>query len=150
MNFTLKSIFVVKHKTSYSCKSAIWPNNKHIICTINNEIPVKSPSHPYVLGNRSVLYNCSIEADNHYLLESLAVCDNKDSKLTMYFMINIAFANYLDMFPNFTESLQFPLIKNRTTYKQTLSITLNITSFDKTLLHVPSNLKDFINSYTKK
>ena len=26
-----------------------WPNNKHIICTINNDIPIEIPSHPYVL-----------------------------------------------------------------------------------------------------
>ena len=128
---------------------ANWPNDKHIICTINNDIPVKIPSHPYVLVNRSVLCNCGIEADNHYLLESLAGCNNRNSKLTMHFMINTAFVNYLDMFPNLTESLQFPIIKNRTMYKQTLPNNLNITGFDKTLLHTPTNLKDFINSYTK-
>ena len=98
----------VKHKTSYSCESAIyfnldtniikencdftfyynktdiiptvldggneiilanWPNDKHIIYTSHNDIPVKITSHPYVLVNRSFLCNCSIEADNHYLLE---------------------------------------------------------------------------------
>ena len=130
--FYCKELFVVKHKTSYSCESAIyfnldtdikencdfrfyynkmdiiptvldggseiilanWPNNKHIICTTNNDIPVKILSHPYVLVNRSVLCNCGIEADNHYLLDSLAACDNSNSKLTMYFMINLGFANY--------------------------------------------------------
>ena len=107
-------------------------------------------SHPYVLVNRRVLCNCGIETDNHYLLESLAACDNRNSKLTMYFIVNTAFANYLDMFPNFTESLQVLLIKNRTTYKQILPINLNISGFDKTLLHVSTNLKDFINSYTMK
>ena len=104
--FYCKELFVVKHKTSYSCKSTIyfnldtdiikencdfkfyyktdiiptvldgadeiilanWPNEKHIICNTNNDIPVKIPSHSYVLVNRSVLCNCSIEADNHCLL----------------------------------------------------------------------------------
>ena len=119
----------MKHKTCYSCESAIYfeldtdiikencnfrfyynktdiiptvlvggneiilahrPHNKHIICTINNDIPVKIPSHPYVLVNRSVLCNCGIEADNHYLLQSLAAWDNANSKLIMYFMINTA------------------------------------------------------------
>ena len=37
---------------------ANWPNNKHIICNINYDIPVKIPSHLYVLVNRSVLCNC--------------------------------------------------------------------------------------------
>ena len=67
----------------------------------------------------------------------------------MYFTVNIAFVNYLDMFPNVTESLEFPLVKNRTTYEQTLPITLNISRFDTALLATPTNLKDFINSYAK-
>ena len=85
-----KEFFVVKHKTSYSCESAIYFNldtniikescnfnfdynktdiiptvldggneiilaNKHIICTTNNDIPVKIPSHSYVLVNISVV-----------------------------------------------------------------------------------------------
>ena len=100
--------------------------------------------------NRSVLCNCSIEADNHCLLESLATCNNRTSKLTMNFTVNTAFVNYLDMFPNLTESLQFPLIKNRTTHEQTLPINVNISGFDKTLLNAPTNLKDFINSCTKQ
>ena len=150
----------MKHKTSYSCESAIyfnldtdiikancdfkfyfnktditptildggneivlanWSNNKHIICNVNNDIPVKIPSHPYILVNRSVLCNCSIEADNHYLLESIAACDNRNSKFIMYFTINMAFANYLDAFPSLTISL--PLIKDRTTYEETLLLT---------------------------
>ena len=28
---------------------ANWPNNKHIIWNINNDIPIRIPSHPYVL-----------------------------------------------------------------------------------------------------
>ena len=125
------------------------PNDKHIICTTNSDIPVKILSHLYILVNRSVLHNCSIEADNHYLLESLAACDNRNSKLTMYFTINTAFANYLGMFANFTDSLQFLLIKNRTMYEQILPVNLSVSDFDKSLLHASTNLKDFINSYTK-
>ena len=108
---------------------------------------LKFPSHPHVLVNRSVLCNCSIEADNHYLLESIAACDNRNSKLIMYFTINMAFANYLDMFPNLTES--FPLTKNRTTYEGTLPLNLSISGFDKLLLHASTNLKEFVESYAK-
>ena len=133
----------------YEIILANWPNNKHIICNINNDIPVRIPSHPYILVNRSVLCNCGIEADNHYLLESLAACGNANSKFTMYFTVNTAFVNYLDMFPNVTESLKFPLIKNRTTYEQTLPITLNISRFDTALLAAPFKLRDFINSCAK-
>ena len=131
---------------------ANWPNNKHIIFTTNNDIPVKILSHPYVLVNRSVLCNCSIEADNHYLLEPLAACDNskRSSKLTMYFTFNKAFENYLDMFPNFRESLKVLIIKNRTTYEQILPMNLNISGFAKTLLHTSTNLKDLINNYVMR
>ena len=31
---------------------ANWPNNKHIICNVNNDIPVKIPSHPYGFGKQ--------------------------------------------------------------------------------------------------
>ena len=47
-----------------------WPKNKHIEHNINNDIPVKTPSFPYFSG--SVLCNCEIEVENHFLLESLA------------------------------------------------------------------------------
>ena len=94
---------------------AYLPNDKHIICNINNDIPIRIPSHPYVLVNRSVLCNCGIEEYNHHLLESIATCDNKVTKLVMYFTINFVFTNYLDMIPNLTDSL--PTIKNRMRYE---------------------------------
>ena len=75
---------------------------------------LKIPSHPYVLVKRSVLCNCGIEADNHYLLESIAACDNKESNLVRYFTINMAFINYLNMLPNLSNP---SLIKDRTTYE---------------------------------
>ena len=87
---------------------ANWPNDKHILCNINNDIPVRIPSHPYSLVNRSVLCNCGIDAENHFLLKSLAACENAISKLTMYFTVNTTFVNYLDKFPNLTESLGVP------------------------------------------
>ena len=126
---------------------ANWSNGKHIICNTNNDIPVKIPSYPYVLVNRSVLCNCVIEADNHYLLQPIAECDNRGSKLVMYFTINIASSNYLNMFPNLTDS--FPLIKDRTTYEQPLPINLSIPDLDRSLLHVPTNLKNFVQAYAK-
>ena len=47
---------------------ANWPDDKHIICNINNDIPVKIPSHLYALVNRSVFCNCGIDAENNFLL----------------------------------------------------------------------------------
>ena len=177
-----KELFIVKHKSSYSCENAIyfnlttdiiknncnfgfyfnktdvtptvldggdeivlanWPNDKHIICNINNDIPIKIPSYPYVLVNRSVLCNCRIEADNHHLLDSIATCNSKITKLVMYFTINLAFTNYLDMLPNLTDSL--PIIRDRTRYEQPLPINLSIPHFDNSLRHTPTKLKDFMN-----
>ena len=119
------------------------PNNKYIICNIN-DIPVKILSHPYVLINKSVLCNCGIEAENHFLLKSLATCENANSKLTMYCTVYTAFVNYLDKFPNLTESLGLLVNKHRTTFQQTLTISLNISKFDQSLLTVSNDLKELI------
>ena len=59
---------------------ANWPNTKYD----NHNFPIKIPSHPYVLLKRTVLCNCSIEAENNFLLESIAACPGKQSALTMY------------------------------------------------------------------
>ena len=67
------------------------PDDKHIVSNVKNDIPVKIPSFPYVLVNRSVLCNCEIKAENNFLLESLAACHDAESKLVMYFMVNTAF-----------------------------------------------------------
>ena len=122
-------LFIVKHKSKYSCESTIyfylnqeiikenckfdfyynktditptvlnvgdeiiqanWPNYKHIIYNISNDIPVKIPTHLYVLVNRSVLCNYGIEAENHFLLKSLIACHEVNSKLVMYLTVNTA------------------------------------------------------------
>ena len=179
---------MAKHKSKYSCKSAIyfdlgtdiikedcrfvfyynklvvtptvldggneiiqanWPNDKHIICHINNNIPVKIPSHAYVLVNRSVLCNCSIEVENNFLLESLAACHNLNSKLVMYFMVNTAFVNYLDLLDSLTDfSDILILMELGTTFEQTLSICVNASKFNFELLTAPKTL--FTNSVIKR
>ena len=65
-------------------------------------------------------------------------------------MVNTAFVNYLDHFPNLTETLEFPVIKNKTNFEQTLPISLNISQFDSNLLTASSNLKNFTHQYTHK
>ena len=77
---------------------ANWPNNKHIICTLNNDVPIEIPSHQYILVNRSVLCNCGTEAENNFLLESLAMCHDANTNLVMNFMVNTAFTNYIGQF----------------------------------------------------
>ena len=85
---------------------------------------------------------------NKFLLKSLTACENANSKLAMYFTVNTAFVSYLDEFPNLTESLEFPVVKEKTMFEQTLSFSLNISKFDPTFLTASSNLKEFINRYT--
>ena len=46
--------------------------------------------------NQSILCNCDVEAENNFLLESLAACKGPDAKtdLEMHFTVNLAFMNY--------------------------------------------------------
>ena len=98
------------------------PDDKHIICSINNDVPIKIPSHPYVLVNRSMLCNCGIEAENIFLLESLATCHDADTNLVTYFTVNTAFVKYIDQF-NLTEELT-PILTNKTTSEHILPLFL--------------------------
>ena len=86
-----------------------------------------------------------IEADHRHLLESIAACDNKVTKLIMYFTINLAITNYLDMISNLTYFL--PIIKDRMRYEQPLPLNLSIPHFDNSLRCRPTKLKDFMSSY---
>ena len=62
----------------------------------------------------------------------------------------MVFINYLDQCSNLTESVDFPIIRNKTTFEQTLPISLNISKFDSHLLTASSGLKEFIQQYTSK
>ena len=77
---------------------------------------------------------CVIEMETHFLLESLAECQNTKSKLIMYFMVKTAFINYCD---NLTDSLKFLVWLNWTTYEQTLLICLQSFDFDPDLFKFP-------------
>ena len=63
----------------------------------------------------------------------------------MYFTINLAFTNYLDVFPNLTDSLT--LIRDKTSYEQPLPIHLNVPHYDSSLNNRPTKLKDILNNY---
>ena len=126
---------------------ANWPNAEHIISTINNDIPIKIPSQPYVLVNRSMLCNCGIEVENNFLLESLAMSHDDNTNLVMYFTVNIVFTNYIDQF-NLTEDLKFLILINKTTSEYTLMIFLTaVMTFDDFLFTDPQTLKEYISQY---
>ena len=91
-----------------------------------------------------------MEVENNSLLESLATCHDSNTKLVMYFMVNTALFNYLDQILNLTETLEFPILKNKTTFEQTLPISLNISKFDSDLLTKTRKLKVLIHQYNCK
>ena len=123
-----------------------WPTDKHIICSINNDILIEIPSHPYLLVNTSVHCNCGNEVENNYLLESLAACHDTRTKLVMYFTVNLAFTNYLNDF-NLTEEINIPTITKKLTSEVTLPVFLNKSKFYESLLSVPPTLKEYIFQY---
>ena len=125
---------------------ANWPIDKHIICIINNDILIEIPSHPYIMVNRSILCNCGIEAENNFLLESLAACHDTNTKLIIYFTVNTAFTNYINQF-NLTEELEMPMLTNKSISEFTLPVFLNKSTFDDTLLSTLLTLKEYIAQY---
>ena len=63
----------------------------------------------------------------------------------MYFTINLAFSNYLELMPNMTN--QLPINRGKTDFEQPLPVYLNILHFDNSLSNRPGKLKDFIHNY---
>ena len=181
--FYCEELFVVKHKSKYSCESTIyfdlstdiikenfdfqyyfnntdvkpavlnggheivlanWPNTKHVICYDNHNIPIKIPGHPYVLLKRTILCNFGIEAEDNFLLESIAACPGKQSAWTMYYTINTAFMHYFD---SLTDDLETHISQNWTMQVQILPISLQTFEFDSKLLKAPKTLKDLVYQY---
>ena len=122
--------------------SANWPSYKKIMCAFNNNIPTNIPSHPYMLMNRSILCNCDSEAENNFLLESLAACENLETKadLVMYFIVNLAFVNCFECAKE----------TNWTTQEQILPISIENFEFNPKLLSTLKTLKDFLTQYKNR
>ena len=118
---------------------ANWPNYRKIMCSHNNNIPINIPGHPYVLMNQSILCNCDIEAENNFLLESLAACEGPDAKtdLEMHFAVNLAFMNY---FEDILENLGKHISLNWTTQEQILPISLETFEISPNLINAPKTL----------
>ena len=101
---------------------------------------------------RTVLCNCDIHAENHFLLGSIAACRGKQSALTMYYTVNTAFMHYFDSLKENLEmtNLDAYISKNWTTQEQILPISFKTTQFDSKLLKAPETLKDLVQQYRKK
>ena len=131
---------------------ANWPNTKYVICNDNHNFQVKIPSHPYVLLKRSVLFSCAIEAENNFLLESIAACPGKPSPLTMYYTVNTAFMNYFDSLIENSEidKVDMHISQNWTKKEQVFPLSLQTSKFDTDLLKAPLMLKDLVKQYKQK
>ena len=66
-------------------------------------------------------------------------------KLIMYFTINLAFSNYLELMPNMTEHKT--LNRDKMLREQPLPIYINISHYDTTLSDRSTKLKEFIQNY---
>ena len=99
--------------------------------------------------NRSILCNCDVEAESNFLLESLAACENSETKtgLEMYFTLHLAFVNYFD---KAIEELGIPILRNWDTQEQVLSFSVETFEINPNLLNAPKTLKDLVNQYKNK
>ena len=178
--FYCEELFEVKHRSQHNCESAIyfdsnakiikencefqyfynsganeiilanWPKSKYVICKDNHKYPIKIPRHPCVLLKRSVLCNCDIHAEEHSLLESIAMCPGKQSDMAIYYTVNTAFMPYLDTFKEDLELPSLEVNQNWTTQKHVLPILLQETPFDNKLLKAPGTLKGLVQQYKQK
>ena len=116
-----------------------WPSYKRIICTYDNNIPVNIPSHLYILLDRNILCSCNIEAEDNFLLESLAACGEKNNqKLEMFFTVNLAFLDHLE---GLTEVIDIPIDRNWMHEKQLLPISFESFEINSSLLQAPKSSK---------
>ena len=99
--------------------------------------------------NRTILCNCIIEAENNFLLESIAVCDPDSTEvdLKMYFMANTAFLNYFKGLINTPEVL---FLHNVTMQQHILPISLESDDFDEELLAAREMLRELVENYKRK
>ena len=128
---------------------ANWPSYRKIMCLHNNNILINMPGHPYILMNRSILFNCDVEAESNFLLESLAACEGSETKtdLEMHFTINLAFVNYFD---DMIEELGIPVSLNWATQEQVLPLSLETFEINPNLLNVPKTLQCLAVQYRNK
>ena len=87
-----------------------------------------------------------MEAESNFLLESLAACENPETKadLVMYFTVNLASVNY---FEGPIENLNTSISMNWTTQEQILSVSTENYEYDPTLLSAPKTMKDLVTQY---
>ena len=94
--------------------------------------------------------HCDKHAEEHSILESIAMCAGKQSDMIIYYTVNTAFMPYLDTFKEELELPSLEVNQNWTTQKQVLPILLQATPFDSKLLKAPGTLKGLVQQYKQK
>ena len=74
----------------------------------------------------------------------MACREHEKPDLEMYFTVNLAFVDYLEQL---NETIDIPLERNWTNYKQILPISLESFELNSNLLQAPKTLEDFVNQY---
>ena len=98
-----------------------------------------------MLLDRNILCNFDIEAENNFLFESLVTCNEHEKPdLEMYFMVNLAFMDYLEQL---NETLITPINRNLMNAKQPIPISLDSFPINPKLMHTHIMLKDFMEQY---
>ena len=77
-----------------------WPVHRQLKCETNNDLSIPIPTYLYVLLSRSILYHCEMNQLITFSLESLAAFTGNASDFIMYFIVNIAFVNYINDMPD--------------------------------------------------
>ena len=87
-----------------------------------------------------ILCNCIIEAENNFLLESIAVCDPDSigADLEIYFVGNTAFLNY---FEGLIDTLEVPFLHNVTKEEHILLISLESDDFGQRIIGSSRNME---------
>ena len=81
----------------------------------------------------------------YYWIGTLAACEEHEKPdLEMYFMVNLAFLDYLEWL---NETITTPINRNWTSAKQPIPISLDSFQVSSKLMHVPIMLKDFMEQY---
>ena len=77
----------------------------------------------------------------------MAACPGKQSALTMYYTVNMAFMHYFD---SLTENLEIHISQNWMTQEQVFPISLQTSEFDSKLFKAPKTLKDLVHQHKQK
>ncbi len=73
---------------------------KRLICSRNTNLAELLPSYSYVTVNRTLLYNCELDASLSYVQRSIGSCRDDETDTTMKFVSNFAFETMFGEFIN--------------------------------------------------